>query len=151
MIEFFLISLLWLTGGLFAVSGFIIEKKPNAKEIFDKIIPAQGVIGCILIVLGLVGFVRILSMINFFFLWVTLMFPILLIIVLGIILGYGLINKYVLSRNEAVREKGAMVQDTLVRFQTPVGWMSVGFSLMMLFVFLTVQVHGRQMMQMFMY
>ena len=149
--QIFLISLLWLAGGLFAVSGFIIEKKPNAKEIFDKMIPAQGVIGCILIVIGLIGFIRIFSTINFIFLWITLLFPVLLIIVLGIILGYGLINKYVLSRNESVKEKGDRLQNFLVRFQTPVGWMSVGFSILMLLVFLTVQIHGQNMMRMFMY
>lgn len=143
---FFVVSLLWLVGGLLAVSGFIVEKKPNAKEIIDKIVPVQGGIGIAILVVAVINIIRSLSMIQVPLLWITLMIPVLIMTVLGILLGYGLIVKYVLSKNEAAKEKADKIQATLVRFQTPVGWMSVGYSLLMVLGYIAFQAHGRALM-----
>ena len=37
-----LIGLLLIVGGILAVSGLIISKKPEAKALIDKIVPFQG-------------------------------------------------------------------------------------------------------------
>lgn len=143
---FLVVSLLWLVGGLLAVSGFIVEKKPNAKEIIDKIVPIQGGIGIAILIVAIINIIRSLGMIRIPLFWVTIMIPFLIMTALGVLLGYGLIVKYVLSKNEAAKEKADKIQATLLRFQTPVGWMSVGYSLLMVLGYVAFQIHGRALL-----
>lgn len=43
-----------LAGSILAASGLIVAKKPNAKELIDKLVPFQVTIGVAMLVLGLV-------------------------------------------------------------------------------------------------
>ena len=43
-------------GGIIALSGLIVAKKPNAASIMEKLVPFQGLIGIALFVLGIVYF-----------------------------------------------------------------------------------------------
>ena len=45
-----------LAGGILAASGLIVAKKPNAKELIDKLVPYQAIIGVAMLGLGLIGF-----------------------------------------------------------------------------------------------
>lgn len=45
-----------LAGGLLAASGLIVAKKPNAKELIDKLVPYQAIIGVALLALGVINF-----------------------------------------------------------------------------------------------
>ena len=45
-----------LLGGVIALSGLIVAKKPNASAIIEKLVPFQGLIGIALFVLGIVYF-----------------------------------------------------------------------------------------------
>ena len=52
-----IIILVFLTfGGLIALSGLIVAKKPNAAAILEKLVPFQGLIGIALFVLGIIYF-----------------------------------------------------------------------------------------------
>jgi hypothetical protein len=42
-------------------------------------------------------------------------------LVVGFLLGFGLITKYALSRNETARQKGAAIRAKLVNYQAPLG------------------------------
>jgi hypothetical protein len=42
-----------IAGGLFCLSGVIIAKKPNAKDLFDKIMPAKGFFGVGMLAVGI--------------------------------------------------------------------------------------------------
>src|SRR5262245_42796826 len=41
-----------LAGGILAASGLIVAKKPNAKDLIDKLVPYQALIGVAMLVLG---------------------------------------------------------------------------------------------------
>ena len=45
-----------ILGGVLALSGLIVAKKPNAAAIIEKLVPFQGLIGIALFVLGIVYF-----------------------------------------------------------------------------------------------
>src|SRR5215468_594073 len=44
-----------LAGGILAASGFIVAKKPNARELIDKLVPFQVLIGVAMLGLGVVN------------------------------------------------------------------------------------------------
>ena len=46
-------GLITIAGGTLASSGFIISKKPNAKELIDKLVPYTGWIGMVMFVWGI--------------------------------------------------------------------------------------------------
>jgi len=49
-----------LLGGVLAISGLIIAKKPDAKQLIDKLSPYQAMIGVAMVFLGVINFVRVL-------------------------------------------------------------------------------------------
>src|SRR4051794_1205274 len=89
--------------GLIAAASLVIKKQPNAKELIDKLVPYQGWIGLVVCVLGLwsiifwlswISLIRVIPMHYLVYLLVALVET-----ALGFLLGYGLINKFVLSKN----------------------------------------------------
>jgi hypothetical protein len=50
--------LLLIAGGILAVSGLIVVQKPNAKELIDKLVPFQALIGVGMLVLGVMNLLR---------------------------------------------------------------------------------------------
>ncbi|MBW2733802.1 MAG: hypothetical protein JRH20_15550 [Deltaproteobacteria bacterium] len=118
-------GLITIVGGLLAASGFIISRKPNAKELIDKIAPYAGMIGLIMFgwgvweTLSVVRNVSILSVapLRWVF-WAGVAAADLLV---GFILGFGMISKYMLSKNAAALEKGQRLRTKLVKVQAPLG------------------------------
>lgn len=47
-----IIVIFLLVGGVIAISGLIVSKKPNAAAIIDKLMPFQGLVGIALFILG---------------------------------------------------------------------------------------------------
>jgi len=109
------ISLILLS--IIAVPSLILSKKPNAKELLEKIEPYQGWIGLIFCFYGIWGIIT--AFLNMGWItslpiwWITLLAGSLVEAVLGFMLGFGLINKLVLSKNEAAVEKGERLREKL--------------------------------------
>jgi len=86
--------------GILAVPSLILSKKPDAKEMIDKIIPYQGWIGLIACVWGIWLVISAFLHIDWISLipvsWILWLLVGLLLACLGFILGYGLITKYAL-------------------------------------------------------
>ena len=101
------ISLVLLS--IIAVPSLILSKKPNAKELLEKIEPYQGWIGIVFCFWGFWGVVT--AMLNLGWLtiapiwWITFLVGNIVSAVLGFMLGSGLINKLVDSKNEAAQFK----------------------------------------------
>src|SRR6266478_5657478 len=53
-------ALVLVLGGILALSALIVAQKPNAKEMIDKLMPFQTLIGVGLVALGIINFVRML-------------------------------------------------------------------------------------------
>ncbi|AUC76563.1 MULTISPECIES: hypothetical protein [unclassified Olleya] len=94
---------------IIAVPSLILAKKPNAQELLDKIEPYQGWIGLIFCLGGIWGIIS--AFLNIGWLtslpiwWITLLAGSLVQAVLGFMLGFGMINKLILSNNEAAQQK----------------------------------------------
>jgi len=109
-------SIIAIIGGLIAASSLIVAKKPNAQELLDKITPYQGWIGIVLVIWSIQGLIGIFS----YFSIISLIITIVMFIV-GFLLAYGLISKYLLEKNETAKAKGQELRTKLVKFQIPSG------------------------------
>ncbi len=113
---------------LIAVPSLILSKKPNAQELLDKVAPYQGWIGfvfCIWGVWGIISCVLNLGLLGHSMWsaiwWITWLAASLVEAILGFMLGYGLISKYLLSKNEAAKAKGEQLRAKLAAMQGKLG------------------------------
>jgi len=102
---------------IIAVPSLILSKKPNAKELLEKVEPYQGWIGLVFCFWGVWGIITAILNLGWIttapIWWFTLLAGSLVEAVLGFMLGFGLINKLVLSKNEAAKEKGEQLRAKL--------------------------------------
>jgi len=113
---------------LLAVPSLVLSKKPDAKDLLDKLVPFQGWAGIVFCIWGIWGIISSLLSISLLsaglwgiIYWVTLFAVSVVSAVLGFILGYSLIVKYALSKNETAREKGELVLAKLRPLQGKMG------------------------------
>jgi hypothetical protein len=140
---------LLIVAGILAVSNLIIAKKPQAQELFNRIAPAQGIVGCILAVWGLVQLIYSLVEVgdisdaakissrygklaaamgtdlpsagSLWFYWVMTLVMALMALGLGFLLGYGIIHSRLLSKNKDAADAGEKAASTLQIIQVPLG------------------------------
>lgn len=110
---------------ILAVPSLLLAKKPNAKELLDKITPYQGWIGLVFCFWGVWGIIQaILNMgllTDYPIWWITWLAGSVVEAVLGFLLGYGMINKLVLSKNEEAKKKGEALLAKLAPIQGKLG------------------------------
>lgn len=115
--------------GLLAVPSLLLSKKPNAKELFDKIAPYQGWIGVVFAIWGIWGIISAILNIGLLtsapIYWATWLLVSVVEAVLGFILGYGLIAKYALSKNQQAAEKGEELLAKLTPLQGKLGVVAI--------------------------
>lgn len=115
---------------IIAVPSLLLSKKPNAKELLEKVEPYQGWIGFVFCFWGVWGVIS--SLLNLKGLtiypiwWITLLVGNFIEAILGFMLGFGLINKYVLSRTSAGEEKGNQLREKLAPKQGVLGLVGIG-------------------------
>ena len=109
-------SIIAIIGGIIAASSLIVAKKPNAQELLDKLTPYQGWIGVVLLIWSIQG---IIASIRFFSIIGLATSAVMFIV--GFLLSYALISKYLLEKNETAKEKGQQLRAKLVKYQVPVG------------------------------
>lgn len=111
--------------GLLATPSLLLSKKPDAKELLEKITPYQGWIGlafCFWGIWGVIQAVLNLGLLTTFPIWwITWLSSSAIEAVLGFILGYGMINKLVLSKNEEAKQKGEQLLAKLAPIQGKLG------------------------------
>ena len=116
--------------GALCIPALIAQKSPNAKELLDKVVPYQGIVGFVafiwgiwviiqcLIGLGWIGWFFPLGLIR----WVTYLANGILLLCGGAILGWGLIQKNLLAKaSDKVKEKAEESFTKLVAFQSKIG------------------------------
>ncbi|MGB4774377.1 MAG: hypothetical protein WBP45_04335 [Daejeonella sp.] len=110
---------------LLAVPSLLLAKRPDAAEMLAKIAPYQGWIGLVFCLYGVWGLIY--AVLNMGWLtvapiwWITLVAGSLVEAVLGFMLGYGMINKLLLSNNEAAKQKGEALLAKLAPMQGKLG------------------------------
>lgn len=97
----YLHALLLIVGGILAMSALIISKKPDAKQLIDKLVPFQAMIGVALLAVGLVQLLRF-GPINMFrligpmpILGLTVIAAVFGAIILGFFFGMPMIAKWI--------------------------------------------------------
>ncbi len=115
--------------GLLAIPSLVLAKKPDAKELFEKIAPYQGWIGLVFAIWGLWGIISCILSIGWIahwpIYWITWLLVSIVEFALGFILGYGLIAKYALSKNEQAAEKGEQLLAKLIPLQGKLGIVAI--------------------------
>lgn len=112
--------------GILAVPSLILSRKPDAKELLDKITPYQGWIGLAFCFWGIWGIIRaVLNMGSIGTGWMLGLAVSVVTAVLGFLLGYGMINQLLLSKNEEAKEKGAALLAKLAPLQGKFGMAAI--------------------------
>ncbi len=115
--------------GLLAAPSLLLSKKPNAKELLNKITPFQGWIGLVFCLWGIWGIIQ--GVLNLGMLstapiaWATSMATAVIEAVLGFLLGYGMINKHLLSKNDNLEDTGEEFLAKLAPKQAKLGLVGV--------------------------
>lgn len=111
--------------GILAAPSLLLSKKPNAQELLDKITPYQGWIGLGFCVWGVISIVQAILRIGWLttypIYWITYIAVAVVTAALGFILGYGMINKHLLSKNEEAKAKGEVLLAKLRPLQGKLG------------------------------
>jgi hypothetical protein len=132
--SFWLHFILLFVASALAASGFILSKKPDASEIFDKINPFKGIIGIVLLIFGIIGLIDGLKywgdIIQWMGFWgIVLIASVILEIVIGFLLGYGLVAKFM---SGGAKEKMDQMNAKLVAIQNPLGLIGLVVAILML-------------------
>jgi len=116
------ISLILLS--IIAVPSLLLSKKPNAKELLEKVAPYQGWIGVVFTFWGVWGIIS--AFLNMGWLtsmpiwWVTLLAGSIVEAGLGFMLGYGLITDF-LAKNDEAKEKAELIRAKIAPKQGKLG------------------------------
>jgi hypothetical protein len=130
-------------GGALAASGFIISKKPEAKDLLAKLAPYQGGIGVAMLVAGVLHIVDgaiggSFAMMKFSMLaGITLLSMVVCEVLVGFLLGFGLIATWIPGEG-AAEQKGVELQKKLTNIQAPLGLVAMATGLLALLYQLSI-------------
>jgi hypothetical protein len=114
---------------IIAVPSLILSKKPNAKELLEKIEPYQGWIGIVFCFWGVWGIISAILNIGWLSVapiwWITLLAGNIISAALGFMLGSGLINKFFLSNNDIAKAKAEELRAKIAPKQGKLGILGI--------------------------
>ncbi|TKD58960.1 hypothetical protein [Flavobacterium sp. ASW18X] len=120
---------------IIAVPSLLLAKKPNAKELLEKIEPYQGWIGLVFCIWGVWGIIT--SILNIGWLtsapiwWATLLAGSFVEATLGFMLGFGVINSLIIGKNEQAVTKAAELRAKLAPKQGKLGMLGIAVGIWM--------------------
>lgn len=124
-----LFSLLLITCGLLAAANFVIGKRPDARVVFDKVAPWSGLMGVVLLAIALLYLIKYVlphlpTTLSTFYGLVALA-TIVVAILLGFLLGFGLLSAWFGGKSQEALAKGRELRAKLARVQIPLGFAGV--------------------------
>lgn len=126
-------ALVLVLGGILAISGLIVAKKPDAKQMIDKLVPYQAMIGVALLVLGILNLLRWLGnhLMTFPLFGLTILGMTVSSILLGFLFGMPQIAKWMPGEG-AAEQKGMALSKKLAPYQVVLGIVGLVSALLML-------------------
>ncbi len=114
---------------IIAVPSLVLARKPNAKELLEKIEPYQGYIGLIFCLWGVWGIITAVLNLGWLFTapiwWVTLLAGSLVEALLGFMLGFVLISKLFMDKKPKAKDKLAALRERIAPKQGKLGILGV--------------------------
>jgi hypothetical protein len=137
-----LLALLLIIAGALATASLIVQKQPNAREAIAKLVPFQGIIGIVLLLWGLWQLIELLRVFGFLMQYAPItalayLASVLVAIGLGILLGYALIQQYVLSKNADASRSGEAVRAKLTGVQVPLGIAGIALGVWLIVLYMS--------------
>ncbi len=126
---------LWLAVlGILGAASLIVAKKPNAKELIDKLTPYQGWIGAVSVLGGLWEVINsVLTMgsvlAHWPILWITLLAGAVLKVGLGLLLGVGVLKSFI--KDPTAQEKMDQTIVKIAPYQGTMGFVAIGVGIWM--------------------
>ncbi|HLJ63311.1 MAG TPA: hypothetical protein VKT70_04345 [Stellaceae bacterium] len=115
--------------GILAAASSIVAKRPDAQSYIDKLVPYQGWIGFIACIWGIwivIASILSLGLVSLVPIWwLTIAATGVLNFALGLLLGYSLLTKYLLSKNAEAMKRGEQVRAKLVPYQVTLGYIAI--------------------------
>ena len=138
-IQILIDNVLLILGSILALSSLIVAKKPDAKQLIDKLTPYQASLGAILLALGVWYLISNLSFLTHptslgLLFGVAAWGMIATMILLGIMFGMPMVAK--MSASGAA--KGEEIAKKLAPFQTLIGLAGLGSALIMLLYYFKI-------------
>jgi hypothetical protein len=115
--------------GLLGASQSITARRPDAQSYIDILVPYQDWVGFIACLWGVwivldavlhLGWLRYVPI-----WWATFALTGAIAFSLGLLLGYALLSKYLLSRHAEVMKRSEQLQRSLVPYQTTLGYVAI--------------------------
>lgn len=132
----FVNALAAILGGILAISGLILSKKPDAKQLIDKLTPYQALIGVGMIALSFINFFRMMPHLSDMF-RVNLMWSAGILsmlgsaVLLGLLFGMPQITKWIPGDSPA-EQKALELTKNIAPYQVILGGISLVSSLIVL-------------------
>jgi hypothetical protein len=121
----FITALLLIVLGILAAAPIIVARAPNSRQAIENLRPAQGVLGLIVCLWGLWTVIRLLMHLDWLRLapltWMIFFATGVVELLLGFLMGYAVINRFVLSGSAGASAKGAEMERKLSGIQVPLG------------------------------
>ena len=125
--QFWINVLMLLALGVLGCAALIVKKKPEAKDLLDKLAKFSGYIGSIAALWGVWIIIRAILNIGMLsaapLLWITILASGVAMAGLGFIFGWGMATTYL---SEEAKAKGEQLRAKLVPFQIILGLVSLG-------------------------
>ena len=122
-------GLIPIAGGVLASSNLILARKPNARELIDKLTPYAGWIGIVMFGWGVWETIGVLTHLGLLgsapLTWIFWALCGASDLLVGFLLGFGLITKYTLSGSKLAQEKGAAIREKLAPYQGTLGLFAI--------------------------
>jgi hypothetical protein len=133
MINLLITTAIIVIGGVLAAASLIVAKKPNAKDLIDKLTPYQGWTGVVMAfwgVWGVINSIRFLSILSVAPLtWIFALAASVIMLVVGFLLGFGLLTKWTLSNSPAAELRGQQIRAKLAPMQGTFGLLAIAVGL----------------------
>ena len=127
-------GLITIAGGILAASALIIARKPNAKELINKLTPYQGWIGVVMFGWGvweIINSVRFLEVLKVApLIWTFVLASGIADLVVGFLLGFGLIMKYTLGNSPTAQLRADNVRVKLATYQGTFGLVAIALGVL---------------------
>jgi hypothetical protein len=130
-----LINGVWLAVlGILGASSLIIAKKPDAKELIDKLAPYQGWIGAVSALWGVWGIISAVLALGwlaqFPIYWITFTADAALQLALGLLLGVGILKSFI--KHPQANQKLDFTIKKLAPYQGTLGLIAIGLGVWMI-------------------